>query len=105
MAYGFQGFSYPLEDDNCNSYTNSFNRMNQDFARMKKDFGASIVRMYYPTCTQPGVFENAIRAAAKNNMALILQVWTNFGDGVRLEYPLIITLVRELSTPSCDSGG
>lgn len=84
MAYGFQGFSYPLEDDNCNSNTNSFDRMDKDFARMKKDFGASIVRMYYPTCTQPIVFENAIRAAVKNNVAIILQVWTNFGGGVSL---------------------
>ncbi|OAQ68464.1 B-(1-6) glucan synthase [Pochonia chlamydosporia 170] len=81
MAYGFQGFSYPLEDDNCNSGTNSFNKMNQDFAKMKKDFGASIVRMYYPTCTKSIVFENAIRAAATNNMGIILQVWTNFGGG------------------------
>lgn len=87
QAYGFQGFSYPLEDDNCGSSTNSYDRMNKDFAKMKKDFGASIVRMYYPTCTQTTVFENAIRAAAKNNMAIILQVWTNFGDGVCLLFP------------------
>ncbi|KHN98846.1 B-(1-6) glucan synthase [Metarhizium album ARSEF 1941] len=58
-----------------------FNRMNEDFAKMKEDFGASIVRMYYPTCTKSIVFKNAIRAAAKNNMAIILQVWTNFGNG------------------------
>jgi hypothetical protein len=83
QAYGFQGFSYPLEDSNCNSAANSFNQMNKDFAKMKKDFGASIVRMYYPLCTQSTVFENAIRAAATNNMAIILQVWTNFGNGVR----------------------
>ncbi|KAK2590892.1 hypothetical protein QQS21_011416 [Conoideocrella luteorostrata] len=81
MAYGFQGFSYPLEDDDCGSWINSFDRMDKDFAKMKKDFGASIVRMYYPECTKTTVFENAIRAADKNNMAIMLQVWTNFGGG------------------------
>lgn len=82
MSYGFQGFSYPLEDNNCDAYSNSFDAMDKDFAQMKTDFDATVVRMYYPTCTQSIVFENAIKAAYKNNMALIPQVWTNFGDGV-----------------------
>ncbi|KAK5988229.1 hypothetical protein PT974_12369 [Cladobotryum mycophilum] len=81
MAYGFQGFSYPLEDSNCNAASNGYDQMNRDFAQMKKDFGASIVRMYYPTCTQASVFKNAMRAARDNNMGLIVQVWTNFGGG------------------------
>ncbi|CEJ80554.1 hypothetical protein VHEMI00730 [[Torrubiella] hemipterigena] len=81
MAYGFQGFSYPLENSDCSSSDNGFDKMNKDFAQMKKDFGASLIRMYYPTCTQPSVFENALKAAAKNNMGVIFQVWTNFGSG------------------------
>ena len=82
MAYGFQGFSYPLENSDCSDPSNSFSAMNADFARMKADFGATIVRMYYPTCTEASVFRNALQAAVANNMAIIFQVWTNFGDGV-----------------------
>lgn len=84
MAYGFQGFSYPLEDGDCSGSDNSFDAMNQDFAQMKRDFGATIIRMYYPVCTQESVFAAALEAAAANNMAIIFQVWTNFGDGVSI---------------------
>ncbi|KAF2964695.1 hypothetical protein GQX73_g8889 [Xylaria multiplex] len=80
MAYGFQGFSYPLEDANCSAYSNSFKSMNTDFAQMKRDFGAKIVRMYYPLCLKASVFENALRAGVANNMAVIFQVWTDFGQ-------------------------
>lgn len=82
MAYGFQGFSYPLENDDCNAWENGYDAMDKDFKQMKKDFGASIVRMYYPTCTKPAVFEHALEAAYNNNMAVVFQVWTNFGGGV-----------------------
>jgi hypothetical protein len=82
MAYGFQGFSYPLEDNDCSAHSNSFDAISADFARMKADFGASIARIYYPTCTKASVFENILRAGVANNMAVIFQVWTNFGDGV-----------------------
>lgn len=47
---------------------------------MKKDFGASIVRLYYPACTQASVFENALKAGIANNMAVIPQIWFGF-DG------------------------
>jgi hypothetical protein len=82
--YGFMGFSYPLEDGDCSDSSNGYAQMNTDFAQMKRDFGASIVRMYYPVCTQSSVFINAIKAAYNNNMGLIVQVWTNFGDGVSI---------------------
>lgn len=82
MAYGFQGFSYPMEDGNCNSRANSFDQMNKDFRQMKQDFGATIVRMYYPVCTETFIFERALEAAVANNMAIMFQVWTNFGNGV-----------------------
>lgn len=77
---GFMGFSYPLEVDDCSDYSNSYDSMNSDFARMKSDFGASIVRLYYPACTQASVFENAIKAGVANNMAIIPQIWFGF-DG------------------------
>jgi hypothetical protein len=82
MAYGFQGFSYPLEVSDCSDPSNSFEAMSMDFAKMKADFGASIVRLYYPLCLNASVFENAMKAGVANDMAVILQVWTNFGDGV-----------------------
>ncbi|OTB02441.1 glycoside hydrolase family 17 protein [Hypoxylon sp. CI-4A] len=80
MAYGFQGFSYPLEDADCSAYSNSFESMNKDFAQMKQDFGATIVRMYYPVCLNASVFENALKAGVANDMAVIFQVWTDFGE-------------------------
>ncbi|KAI0204185.1 glycoside hydrolase family 17 protein [Astrocystis sublimbata] len=80
MAYGFQGFSYPLEDPDCSASSNSFESMNSDFAQMQRDFGARIVRLYYPTCLNASVFQNALRAGVANNMAVIFQVWTDFGQ-------------------------
>lgn len=77
LAYGFQGFSYPLENKNCSAWENGYEAMYRDFKQMKRDFGASIIRMYYPECTKPTVFENALKAAATNNVAIIFQVWTN----------------------------
>lgn len=82
MAYGFQGFSYPVENDDCDGWENQYDTMNNDFAQMKRDFGASIVRMYYPTCLQAKVFEHAMEAAYNNNMGIIFQVFTNYGNGV-----------------------
>ncbi|KAM7194948.1 glycoside hydrolase family 17 protein [Rhypophila sp. PSN 637] len=81
MAYGFQGFSYPMAYYDCAAPQNGFEYMRDDFARMKRDFGASIVRMYYPVCMNESVFENAIRAGVANDMVVIFQVWTNFGVG------------------------
>lgn len=81
LAYGFQGFSYPLEVGDCADPSNSFAAMSADFARMKADFGATIVRLYYPVCAEASVFENALKAGVANNMAVIPQVWFNFGDG------------------------
>ncbi|KAI0102408.1 glycoside hydrolase family 17 protein [Nemania sp. FL0031] len=80
MAYGFQGFSYPLEDPDCSAFSNSFESMNADFAQMKRDFGAKIVRLYYPLCLEASVFQNALKAGVANNMAVIFQVWTAFGQ-------------------------
>lgn len=71
-----------MENPDCDAYENTLAQMDADFAQMKRDFGASIVRMYYPVCTEAFVFERALQAAINNNMALIFQIWTNFGGGV-----------------------
>ena len=39
------GFSYPLEDGDCSARSNSVAAMSADFARMKRDFNATIVRV------------------------------------------------------------
>lgn len=78
--YGFLGFSYPLEVDDCSDYSNSFDSINADFAEMRNNFGAKYVRVYYPACTESSVFENLLKAGVANNMAVIPQVWFNFGD-------------------------
>ena len=87
QQYGFQGFSYPLEDSDCSADSNSFDSMSKDFARMKSDFGATMVRLYYPGCTESIVFENALRAGVANNMAVIPQIWFGFDNDVRILGP------------------
>lgn len=76
--YGFLGFSYPLEVPDCSDYTNSYDSINSDFAKMKRDFGASMVRVYAPECRDSSVWENLLRAAVNNNMGVIPQVWWGF---------------------------
>lgn len=47
QLYGFMGFSYPLEDPDCDAESNSFKQINADFKKMKA-MGASLVRVYAP---------------------------------------------------------
>lgn len=35
QGYGFQGFSYPLESDDCSDPSNGFDQMNADFAQVR----------------------------------------------------------------------
>lgn len=93
LQYGFQGFSYPMEDADCNAKSNSYEHINQDFAAMKKDFGATMVRVYYPVCTKPSVFENLLRAGVNNNMAIIPQVWFDFSGNVRLFSTFLVCIM------------
>ncbi len=78
--YGFMGFSYPLEVSDCSDHTNSYAAIDADFARMKKDFGASIVRVYAPECRDASIWKNLLKAAVNNNMGVITQVWWGFSD-------------------------
>ena len=76
--YGFLGFSYPLEVADCNDPSNSYESINADLAKMKKDFGASMIRVYSPECREANVWENLLQAGVNNNMGIIVQVWWGF---------------------------
>ena len=45
---------------------------------MKKDFGASMIRVYAPECREASVWENLLQAGVNNNMGIIVQVWWGF---------------------------
>lgn len=77
--YGFMGFSYPLEVPDCSDPSNGYDQINKDFAKMKADFGAVMVRVYAPECREAGVWENLVKAGVNNNMGVIVQVWWGFG--------------------------
>ena len=77
--YGFMGFSYPLEVPDCNDASNGYDQINKDFAKMKNDFGAVMVRVYAPECREASVWENLLKAGVNNNMGVIPQVWWGFG--------------------------
>lgn len=50
---GFLGFSYPMEISDCNDQSNSFDKINSDFKKMKS-MGATMVRVYAPGASRPG---------------------------------------------------
>lgn len=77
--YGFMGFSYPLEVPDCSDASNGYDQINKDFAKMKNDFGAVMVRVYAPECREASVWENLLKAGVNNNMGVIPQVWWGFG--------------------------
>ena len=79
--YGFMGFSYPLEVADCNDPSNGYDQISKDFAKMKNDFGAVMVRIYGPECREASVWENLLKAGVNNNMGIIPQVWWGFGVG------------------------
>jgi hypothetical protein len=82
MTYGFLGFSYPLEGG-CSD--DGYAGINSDFAAMKKDFGATLVRIYLPECYTTVIWQNVLHAAINNNMGVILQVaWPLNGDPVSI---------------------
>ncbi len=81
-TYGFLGFSYPLEGA-CSD--DGYAGINSDFAAMKKDFGATLVRIYLPECYTTAIWQHVLQAAVNNNMGVVLQVaWPLNGDPVCL---------------------
>lgn len=80
--YGFLGFSYPLEGG-CGD--DGYSGINSDFAAMKRDFGATLVRIYLPECYTTTIWNNVLKAAINNNMGVIMQVaWPLNGDPVSI---------------------
>jgi len=71
--YGFLGFSYPAEDNNCNDY--SYGGFVNDFKRMKSGWGATFVRLYLPVCYSTSFWVNMVKAARDTNMALIPMIF------------------------------
>ncbi|EXJ69867.1 uncharacterized protein A1O5_06939 [Cladophialophora psammophila CBS 110553] len=92
MTYGFLGFSYPMEGE-C--YDDSFDRINADLQRQKRDFGASLIRVYLPYCYTTYIWESLIKAAVANDMGVVAQVaWPLNGD------PKIATSIIEILSNS-----
>jgi len=71
--YGFLGFSYPMEDDNCGAY--SYNNFLNDFKNMKSRFNSTFVRAYLPTCTSTTLWVNMIKAARDTSLAIIPMIF------------------------------
>ncbi|EJD34110.1 hypothetical protein AURDEDRAFT_176838 [Auricularia subglabra TFB-10046 SS5] len=70
QQYGFSGFSYPPEDGDCSAPSNSFEKINEDLSRMKRQFGATMVRIYGPECRDESIWRNLVRAGAANNLSV-----------------------------------
>ena len=107
--YGFLGFSYPLEVADCSDSTNSYESINADLAKMKKDFGASMIRVYAPECREASVWENLLQAGVNNNMGIIMQVWWGFDSvgytrsAIALQKPMLMHLRTESRSLEEDS--
>ncbi|GAA6059862.1 hypothetical protein JCM10212_007067 [Sporobolomyces blumeae] len=78
--YGFLGFSYPLEVSSCDDPSNSFDKIKSDLERMKREFGATMVRPYAVQCRDVSVWEHLVKACAENGMGLVAHVWWGFQD-------------------------
>ncbi|KAF8485521.1 hypothetical protein JB92DRAFT_2760994 [Gautieria morchelliformis] len=100
LQYGFMGFSYPLEMDNCSDPSNSLAKMNKDFQRMKSEFGATMVRIYAPQCRDESVWRNLLQAGIANNMAVLPQVWWGFEANQSLWKLTAASIKSVLSDPS-----
>ncbi|ETI24471.1 hypothetical protein G647_03840 [Cladophialophora carrionii CBS 160.54] len=95
MTYGFLGFSYPMEGE-C--YDDSFERINADLRRQKRDFGASLIRVYLPYCYTTYIWENLIRAAVANDMGVVAQVaWPLNGDPLEYWRDIAASIIQILS--------
>jgi len=71
--YGFLGFSYPVEDDDCSDY--NYNAFLKDFNRQKNEYNATFVRLYLPTCRQTSFWVEMVKAARDSSVALIPMIF------------------------------
>jgi len=70
---GFLGFSYPVEDDDCNDY--SYGAFKADFTRHRTQYNATFVRLYLPTCRSTAFWVEMIKAARDSSVALIPMIF------------------------------
>lgn len=69
--YGFLGFSLPFQFTNMDFEVASISSHMQ---QMKRQFGATMIRMYIPESYTTQLWENVLEAAILNNMGVVVQV-------------------------------
>jgi hypothetical protein len=69
--YGFLGFSFPFQFTNEDFEVSSISSHMQ---QMKRQFGATMIRMYIPESYTTQLWENVLEAAILNNMGVVVQV-------------------------------
>lgn len=69
--YGFLGFSFPFQFTNEDFEISSISSHMQ---QMKRQFGATMIRMYIPESYTTQLWENVLEAAILNNMGVVVQV-------------------------------
>lgn len=69
--YGFLGFSFPFQFTNEDFEVASISSHMQ---QMKRQFGATMIRMYIPESYTTQLWENVLEAAILNNMGVVVQV-------------------------------
>eukprot|EP01117_Protostelium_nocturnum_P009675 TRINITY_DN3457_c0_g2_i3.p1 TRINITY_DN3457_c0_g2~~TRINITY_DN3457_c0_g2_i3.p1 ORF type:complete len:283 (-),score=67.74 TRINITY_DN3457_c0_g2_i3:49-897(-) len=75
-----------MEDENCDSDSNSYNKLKSDFANMKSRFGATFVRIYLPTCRSTKIWKNLVKAGRDTNMAIVPMIFWDWGPNNNLMY-------------------
>lgn len=69
--YGFLGFSFPFQFTNEDFEVASISSHMQ---QMKRQFGATMIRMYIPESYTTQLWENVLEAAILNNLGVVVQV-------------------------------
>lgn len=69
--YGFLGFSFPFQFTNEDFEVSSISSHMQ---QMKRQFGATMIRMYIPESYTTQLWENVLEAAILNDMGVVVQV-------------------------------
>jgi len=89
-----------MENSNCSDPSNQFAKINQDFQRMKAQFGATMVRIYAPECRSDTVWRNLLQAGIANNMAILPQVWWGFESNQSLWKLTASSILSVLKDPT-----
>ncbi|KAL7918549.1 hypothetical protein ACQKWADRAFT_303788 [Trichoderma austrokoningii] len=93
--YGFLGFSFPFQFTNEDFEVASISSHMQ---QMKRQFGATMIRMYIPESYTTQLWENVLEAAILNNMGVVVQVaFPISGNDLSWEKVLETTLFETLA--------